>query len=166
MSASDLEIERKILIKMPDETLLLSQPNCRRAEVVQTYTVDKVRLRRWEESGRVTYIKTFKKHITDLTRVEIENEISHKEYESLIKKADDRLRSISKTRYIIPFGGKTLEIDIFPFWKSQAYLEIELSSEDEEYSIPDYIKVIKEVTEDKRYRNYALAQNIPKEENF
>ncbi len=166
MKTPNLEIERKFLIEMPDENFLSGVEGCRRVEITQVYTTDHIRLRRWAEAGRVTYVKTIKKHITDMTRIEIENEIEKAEYDTLLKTADPRLSPVSKTRYIIPFGGNLLEIDLFPFWKSQAYLEIELEGEDDKFTLPDYIKVIKEVTEDKRYRNYALAQKIPEEEEF
>lgn len=51
-----------------------------------------------------------------------------------------------------------LELDIYPFWKDKAILEIELASEDEEISIPNEIKIIKEVTDDENYKNANLAK--------
>ena len=51
----------------------------------------------------------------------------------------------------------------YPDWKNQAILEIELNSEDEKVEIPDYIEVIQEVTEDKNYKNYQMAKEMPKE---
>ena len=53
--------------------------------------------------------------------------------------------------------GKYIEIDVFPFWKDKAYLEIELISEDEKVEIPPFIEIIKEVTQDKRYTNKSIA---------
>ena len=40
-------------------------------------------------------------------------------------------------------------------------MEIELSSENEEIKMPEYINVIKEVTDDERYKNRNMASNIP-----
>ena len=159
----NLEIERKFLIKYPDTAMLEGIKGARKIDITQTYTEGGARLRRWQEGDRVSYIKTVKTHITDLTRIELENEITKDEYEILLKEETSRLK---KTRYRIPFEGHLLEIDIFPFWKNQAFLEIELQSEEETFSIPEYITVIKEVTEDKAYRNYALSKKIPKEEIF
>lgn len=160
---NNLEIERKFLIKYPDTAMLESLNGVKKVDIIQTYTESGARLRFWREGDKVSYIKTVKTHITDLTRIEIENEITREEYETLLK---EETSSLKKTRYRIPFEGHLLEIDIFPFWKNQAFLEIELQSEEETFSIPEYITVIKEVTEDKAYRNYALSKNIPKEENF
>ena len=35
-----------------------------------------------------------------------------------------------------------------------------LKNEDEEFTLPEGIRVIREVTGDKRYRNYALAHEM------
>ena len=42
-------------------------------------------------------------------------------------------------------------------------MEIELSSEDEEIKVPSFIKIIKEVTEDERYKNHSMAKEMPKQ---
>ncbi len=160
MSTDNLEIERKFIIKYPDAEVLEA---AERIDIIQTYTASGARLRIWRKGDKVSYIKTVKTHLTDLTRIEEESEISKEEYETLVKTATSELK---KTRYRIPYEGHLLEIDLFPFWSRQAFLEIELNSEDEEFSIPEYLTVVKEVTGDKSYRNYALSKKIPKEENF
>ncbi len=163
MSNNNFEIERKFLIKYPDLKFIDGMDGVSKTEIIQTYLKNGTRLRIWKEGDKVSYIKTVKTHITDLTRIEIENEITKDEYETLLK---ERESSLEKIRYRIPFESHVLEIDIFPFWKNQAFLEIELRSENENFSIPKYLTVIKEVSEDKAYRNYALSKKIPKEENF
>ncbi|MEE0928456.1 MAG: hypothetical protein UIG59_04625 [Acutalibacteraceae bacterium] len=162
----NLEIERKYLIKMPDEELLQAFPGVQIVNITQTYTGLGIRIRKWEEKGEVKYIKTVKKHLTNLTRIETECEITRDEYERLFSFSDPERKPLEKIRYRLPFCGKLVEIDIFPFWKNQAFLEVELESEDEEFFIPDFIQTIKEVTNDPAYRNHSLAQNIPKEEKF
>ena len=159
----NLEIERKFLIKYPDLSVLESNEDIKKAEIIQTYTSSGARLRSWLEKGRITYIKTVKKHLTDITRIEEEYEISKEEYEELMA---DAISQLKKIRYRMPYMGHLMEIDIFPFWSRQAFLEVELKGEDEEFFIPDFINIIKEVTEDKAYRNFALSKNVPKEENF
>ncbi|MBO5852895.1 MAG: CYTH domain-containing protein [Clostridia bacterium] len=159
-----LEIERKFLIKMPNEKRLLDLKSIRVLNISQTYTTKGERIRKIEENGSITYIKTIKKHISDLVRLEMEEEISGDEYNCLLGFKEGN--TIEKTRYVYLYKGKNIEIDIFPFWQSQAFLEVELISEDEDCPLPSFIEVIKEVTEDKAYRNYSLSKNIPKEENF
>lgn len=161
-----LEIERKFLIKMPDEKKLASLSGVSAVSIEQTYTIIGVRLRKWCENGKTFYIKTEKKHLSDITRIEEESEISEKEYNSFLALADPERKPLLKTRYRYPFGGKLIEIDVFPFWKNQAFCEVELESEEETFTLPDFIEVIREVTSEKEYRNHALSKKIPQEENF
>lgn len=156
-----LEIERKFLIKYPD---ISKFENFNKAEIEQTYLSDRSRIRKWCEGGNTTYILTKKEKITELTRIERERELSEDEYKSLLLLRDPETATLSKTRYSFPFGDKILEVDIFPFWSDRAFLEIELESENEEFSIPDFLEIIKEVSEDRRYRNYSLAKEIITEE--
>ena len=47
---------------------------------------------------------------------------------------------------------------MYPFWKDRAILEIELADENEKIDFPEGIRVIREVTDDERYKNASLAQ--------
>ena len=71
--------------------------------------------------------------------------------------ADPDLRQIRKTRYCLSENGYYYEIDIFPFFKDKAIMEIELKDEQEKFTFPKFIKVIKEVTDDINYKNHSLA---------
>lgn len=51
-------------------------------------------------------------------------------------------------------------MDIYPFSSDYALLEVELQKEDEEVIIPKELEVIKEVTNDKRFRNKYIAKNL------
>ena len=61
-------------------------------------------------------------------------------------------------------NGLFAEIDIYPFWKKQAICEVETETEDEYYTLPDFIEVIREVTEDKSYTNRSMAFFVPFED--
>ena len=50
-----------------------------------------------------------------------------------------------------------MELDVFPFWDDKAFLEVELLDINENILLPPEIKVIKDVTNDKRYKNNYLA---------
>lgn len=157
------EIERKFLIKMPNIKLMKENNECKVVDIKQTYLKDKTRIRSCETNGNTVYIKTIKHKVSDITRIENENEITKEEYLELLLLADNERQTITKTRYKYPYMGKVFEIDIFPFWSDRAFLEIELKSEDEDFTIPTFIEVIKEVTHLKEYRNFALAKEIPNE---
>ena len=50
------------------------------------------------------------------------------------------------------------EIDVYPFWKDKAIVEIELSSEDQEVIFQPQLKMIREVTGEKEFKNASLAR--------
>ena len=156
-----MEIERKFLIEYPDIAWLDSLPNCQRVEIIQTYLLPEdgmeARIRQRGAHGHYIYTKTVKKALTGMTRVEIESRLSQEEYLALMMNADTTRRQIRKTRYCLTHGSQYLEIDVYPFWTDRAILEIELSDEQEAISIPQELRVIREVTEDPRYKNAALA---------
>ena len=162
-----LEIERKFLIRMPRAERLCRE-STRRIEIRQVYlhrgaAEGSRRVRRSRTEGDERWYFTEKIHLTDRKRIEREREISPEEAQTLLLQADEKLHAIEKTRWCVPYAGHTLEIDIFPFWADRAFLEAELSAEDEELRLPDWVEVIREVTEDRRYTNLALAAEIPEE---
>ena len=157
-----LEIERKYLIEYPDLRWLESLPNCRRVEIIQTYLLskegDELRVRQRGENGSYIYYKTCKRRITDTTRTEIEQRLSQEEYLQLLMEADPAKRPIRKTRWCLTYDNQYFELDVYPFWKDRAILEIELSHEGEAVRFPKELKLIREVTDDPSYSNAALAE--------
>lgn len=155
------EIERKFLIKMPSLSYLTENENCKRVDIIQTYLKDKTRIRSQKIDGKTVYIKTVKCKLSDITRIEEECEITKERYDKLLIDKDPDRNTIKKIRYKYPYKNKVFEIDIFPFWEDRAFLEIELEREDEQFSIPPFLEIIKEVTAYPEYRNFALAKQIP-----
>ena len=161
-----LEIERKFLIYYPDLKELESMPNCTKVDNTQTYlkseddTERRVRARGID--GNYIYYLTEKKTINGMKRIETERRLTQDEYLKLLMEADNSLHTIHKTRYCISDNNQYYEIDIYPEWDKQAIMEIELSSEDQEIKIPKFIKTIKEVTDNERYKNHQMAKEMPK----
>ena len=162
------EIERKYLIRMPDLEMLEQLPNCTKVDIVQTYlkSLDdtEIRVRQRGADGHYIYFRTEKRSVSAKKRVEIENRLTKEEYTKMLVDADTSAHPIKKTRYCLTENNQYFEIDIHPEWKRQAVLEIELKNEDEAIFFPEYIEVIREVTEDKAYSNYAMAHVMPVEE--
>ena len=50
-----------------------------------------------------------------------------------------------------------MELDVYPFSKDKAILEIELNNENQSYELPKFIEIIKEVTNDDKYKNINLS---------
>ena len=159
------EIERKFLIKMPDLQMLSSLPECRAVKLSQTYILlpdgTNARVRRRGDGEDCSYVKTVKQRLTDRTRIEIEEPLTAEEYRDLLKFADPLRLSIEKTRYCLVWHNTYFELDVFDFWDRQAFLEIELLSEEQEISLPPFLEVLREVTDNSAYGNSALALSIP-----
>lgn len=159
------EIERKYVIEKPDISLLSSLANCRKVDIIQTYLMtdngEETRIRQRGTDGSYIYTITTKKTISPMKRIENERRITQREYLTYLTSADTSMHQISKTRYCLMYNNRYFEIDFYPFAKSTAICEIELLSESDKFDFPPFIKVIKEVTDDKRYSNYAFAKTIP-----
>lgn len=160
------EIERKFLIKYPDLQALEAESS-RVIDIEQTYlqrTEKGVsrRVRKSTENGAVTYRKNEKRRISSIKREENESEISRGEYDELLKSADPARHPISKTRYCVPIGRLTAEIDVFRGITEFAICEVELPAEDAAFTLPDCVSVIREVTDDPRFTNSAMAKETPR----
>lgn len=112
---------------------------------------------RVRKQGDKAYITV--KGITDasgIKRYEWEKEISPEEAQELLVLCEPGL--IDKTRYLIPFGAHTYEVDEFRGDnRGLVVAEIELGSEDEDFERPDWLGG--EITGDARYYNANLAKN-------
>ena len=165
---TELEIERKYLIRMPDEAYLAALPGCVIWDVEQTYLNrgadgSSRRVRRIEVGGAVKYLFTSKRRVDAMSCEETEGEISPEEYAALAKQADPERRPVAKRRYRIPYEGQLLEVDVYRFWSDRATLEIELKDEGQPVKLPDWLHVIREVTGEDAYKNLNLALHVPME---
>ena len=44
--------------------------------------------------------------------------------------------TIHKVRYCLPEGGLVFEIDVYPFWRRLAVMEVELQREEQSFTVP------------------------------
>ena len=158
-----LEIERKYLIRMPEESILASLP---RSEIEQIYILGdgggRERVRRRVYADRTVYTHTAKKRLSEISRVEAEEEIGEEEFRAFLTKTDPSRRPIRKTRYLYDYQGQLFEIDVFPFWSEYALMELEMESEEQKVCLPPDIPVVREVTSDGRFTNSAMAREVPR----
>lgn len=163
-----LEIERRFLVERPDVDALDALPNCTRVDIIQTYLNCpegmEVRLRQRGRDGNYLYYRTEKRRISDTTRTETERRISQQEYLALLMEADPQRRPIRKTRLCLTENNRYYEIDVYPEWKNQAILELEVKKEKERIKLPEHIKIMREITGEEAYTNYAMAMEMPEEE--
>ena len=163
--SAPLEIERKFLITYPDIEKIKKMPGYRVRHISQTYlspsdSCPGGRIRRIVEDGWVSYVYTFKKKISDRVRHEFEQELDEAEYTVLMAHQTEGTITIEKDRHIFRYEGLTYELDVYDFWDDRATLEAEVDSEETPVPIPPCVTLIKEVTDDRRYRNSQLCRNL------
>lgn len=159
-----MEIEHKFLIKMPNIEKLKEKYDITEVNIMQTYLKNddgiEERVRQREIDGDFTFYHTHKRNIDDngLSREEKEEKISQCEYLKLLYRADRDLSPIIKKRYTFLYKDKYFEMDVYPFWNDKAILELEVSSENEIFELPEGIDIIEDVTNNPKYKNKALAK--------
>lgn len=165
-----MEIERKFTIRALPERL--EQYESKRLEQGYLCTHPVVRVRRSVRNGKAKYILCYKSKLglekkADVTAhvcEEVELPLTAESYATLLSKAEGRV--ITKTRYLIPYGAYTIELDVFAGELSGLmFAEVEFPDEEEAdaFVLPEWFEA--DVTFDKRFRNNYLAQwaEAPKE---
>ena len=151
------EIERKWVIDPEEIPFDLSK--AKKDEMIQAYISfsPTIRVRSENKERFVLCVKARSKG-SYLAREEFETELTGEQFEFLLSKKEGSI--IEKTRYTIKEDGLNYEIDIFHGdLAPMAYLEIEFPTVEEAvaFKSPDW--VIKDVTDDFKYKNAALAKN-------
>ncbi len=158
-----IETEKKYLIGFPSERLLA---RLKKSEIEQIYIkseseYDGERVRKRVFEDKTVYTRTGKRRISAMSAVEDEKEISCEDFERLKLDIEDGTSPIKKMRYVLPYRGYDFEIDLYGFWSDRAVMEVELPSEDAVFELPPEITVIRDVTDDVRYKNHALSCSVP-----
>jgi CYTH domain-containing protein len=149
-----LEIERKY--RLSDLPSWVEE--CRSEEIEQGYLAlardgTEVRLRR--RGGRLLLTA---KVGTGETRVEEEIELEGEQFDALWPLTEGR--RIWKIRYLVPYEGLTLEVDVFKGdLEGMLIAEIEFDSEEASAEFEPPLWLGLDVTGDERYMNESLAVN-------
>ena len=163
--SDDQEIERVYLLarlpELPDhaeawrlEQGYLPEHDIAEGEARGDFAEGRVR-KKVAPDGEVGYRHTIKRG-AGLVREEIEREIDAAEFAQNWGRTEGR--RIRKTRYKVQEGELTWEVDVFDDLPL-VMAEVELPSAEVEVSPPAWLAphVLRELTEDSRYRNFALA---------
>lgn len=160
-----VEIERKFLIGAAPDFTAGPLAHAARIDIEQTYLTAaedgaerRVRCRR--QDGQTTYFYTEKADRPDGSRQETEQQISATQAVQLRELADPQLRTVTKRRYCFAYAGQYCELDVIdrPGRPPLHMLEIELLDASHEITLPSFLDVTGEVTDDGAYRNAALAR--------
>ena len=144
-----MEIEKKFTVNsMPK----LDDYNYHKIEQAYINRKPTMRIRRQDDEYYFTY-----KGEGLMAREEYNLPLDEKSYYHLKEKADGRI--ITKTRYLIPYGGYTVELDVFEGDLAPLVIaEVEFSSieEAESFMPPEWFD--KDVTSDPKYQNSNLSK--------
>ncbi|PIR69712.1 MAG: hypothetical protein COU47_01345 [Candidatus Niyogibacteria bacterium CG10_big_fil_rev_8_21_14_0_10_46_36] len=119
------------------------------------------RIRRREQEGESIYYETHKREIAGhKKRAETERQITEEEYYTkLYAERDNDFEVIAKIRYCFIWKNQYFKLDVFIFpHEGLSILEIETTEEQPEVEVPPFLKIIKNITGDRRYANRELSR--------
>ena len=157
-----MEIERKFTIRTLPENL--ESYGCKELEQGYLCVHPVVRVRKTVKAGKSSYLLCYKSKLgleqtadaaAQVCREE-ELPLTKESYERLLSKVDGRV--ITKKRYLIPFEGYTIELDVFAGeLTGLVFAEVEFPDVESSaaFTGPDWFD--KDVTFDDRFKNNRLA---------
>ena len=152
-----IEEERKYIVEVTGEL-----PDCTESDITQTYLVAEpgceVRLRRRCWSGKFVNVHTNKKRVSGEEEIVTERQVSNALYESLLQQADPYRQTIHKLRRSFIWKGQFFELDTYlkPI-NNLVILETKGIANHEDVRFPPFIRVVKDITGDRKYYNYNIA---------
>ena len=147
-----IEIERKFVVKkIPNEEIKYSH------YIKQGYIVSDLQKVIRVRQKKDDFFITIKGNKTGISRFEFEYKIPKKDADQLFKNFCKE-GIIEKTRHYIEHKWHTQELDVFHGQnKGLVVAEIELESEEEKFSLPEWVDY--EVTYKEKYYNMNLIKN-------
>jgi CYTH domain-containing protein len=159
---SGVEIERKYRLRAAPDAATLAAHGSAARRLEQVYLAEPPagrRVRRIEHAdGTVEHRLTRKVQLRAFAFAEDEERIDAARYGALLLEADPARSPIRKVRHVVPHGGQVLEIDVFEAPPGLVLLEVELASDDESVSLPDWLGEWRDVTGEPAYLNANLAR--------
>ena len=157
-----IEIERRFLIEINSVNVHKSKTSKPFKLITQTYLPDNtgnwsIRCRQINTDYNTVTKITLKKPNGHGDFIEIESDVEPKVYESFFALSNCE---ISKERFLISYGDHIIELDYFknPELEGLVIAEVELSSIDEHFSVPEWFG--QEITGNKQYSNHELFKRI------
>ena len=154
----------KYLVEVDDDLLntIKNEQNFSNAHIEQYYLTStngiERRIRKRVRNGSELYSYSEAKVISSNERVKSDKILSSRQYYDYSNEIDHNLKAINKERYSFIKNGLFYKLDLFDFDTTKGMLSVQ-AAEYEDVKLPEYVKVIKDVTNDFNYKNYYLAQS-------
>ena len=152
-----IEEERKYIVELTGDV-----PDCIESDITQTYLVAdpdcEVRLRRRGWNGKYVNVHLTKKKLSDKEELVTERQVNNNLYRSLLQQADPYRSTIKKLRKSFIWKGQFFELDTYlePI-SNLMILETKGIARHEDVKFPPFIRVVEDITGNKKYYNYTLA---------
>lgn len=158
-----LEIERKFLLAAAPDFSRAPLSGAVVSEIEQVYLRSDdedvtLRVRRRDSGNGISHTRTVKRRIGDGVSEENERRISPSAYLYALEDADPAAEVVRKRRWVLPWQGHYLEIDHLTAPCELWLLEIELTEEGQEVSLPDFLSIAREVTGEPDYSMAGIAR--------
>lgn len=153
-----LEIERKYVCA-PVDIDAMPVP-VQKIEIEQVYIEPgETRVRKRGQHGSYVYYFTEKHEVRPGVRIETERFITAQEYEAAKRRMREDTRPIQKIRNCFVYENQYFELDVINLSAPLYLLEVELTEENQTVKLPPFIKVLRDVTNDKDFTNFSLAKD-------
>ncbi len=158
-----IEVFKKYLIEVDPQLINnLKSINASETRIFQHYLKSQSgterRIRKKEKNGNTLYYYSEATMLTPSTRIKKDRIISSGQYGDYSSEVDPNLHVIDKKRYSFYYNGLFFKLDIFDFDTSKALLGVQVPDNKEKISLPDFIHIIKDVSDILNYKNYYLAK--------
>lgn len=161
------ERERKFLLAGPPDAAHPDLADAVTVDIDQVYLESddpdvEIRVRRRRQGRASVYTRTEKRSVPGedgvLVREERETRITEREWDHLRAHQASGTRMVSKRRTCVVYRSQYLEIDAFTAPEGLVVLEAELAGDATDLELPGWCEVVREVTEERAYRNRRLAE--------
>lgn len=155
------ECERKFLLSTPPRPEHWPVPHVE-VEIEQTYLHSgpgiSRRVRRRGQHGTFIHTHTEKRPLSPGVKHEIEKKIEAADYAALLLDADPDRIPVRKRRRLFVWNHHCFELDSFDGPLAGLHvLEVELQHPQEAFTLPDFLNIAREVTDDPTFSNHLLA---------
>lgn len=157
-----LEKEDKFLIEALDPASI--PVKWTESLITQDYLVspkagEERRVRARGDRDSISYYYTVKRKVSSGVRAEEEKMISEREYQALLTLRDPEKATVKKRRICFFWREQFFEVDLFEEPRpGLALMEAERSDRTPELELPPFVKVLRNVTDDKQYSNAEIAR--------
>ena len=155
----------KYLIEVDDELLkkIAGEANYSESHIVQHYLRSENgyerRIRSRQTGEDIMYSYSEANYLSTNERVKVDKVLTERQYKDYFHEVDTDLNVIDKMRYSFISNGIFYKLDVFDFDTSKGILSIDEPADEGDIVLPDYIRVVKDVTGDLNYKNYYLAKS-------